>query len=437
MARRKRGNAEAEEPDARSGAPGTAPPPTQAFARTAILTSLLILAVYTAFGVARIVQEPQVQTSATLALPYRAEALAAHLDAEGNGLRSAALAARDLLQATPGNEQAAAQGGLSVASGSAASVLIADENTSLTSAGKPDPGNWQALLPQVDAAQREVWLGIVPGRQAAMIAIAPAITPKGRRWVIALADPTRLGVWLAKDQAELIVSAKGQVLAGSAIGGVGQTDNLLTAFSLAPEDLKLDGGAIKGVTPDGGPVDLAARPALGGALYALTASPTAPIEHEAQVQQLSWLLIPLAAALLLGLLLVSQSRRVERAQAAFVDSEQRFRLAVEAARCGIWEWDLAKDQMFMSDVTGAIFGWGGGGIVEGQQVLDRVSPDYRDRVRQALATAAVYGGFDVSFRVPSLQGGRPTWIDARGQAFGEKGAEGYSRIIGVALDVTE
>lgn len=30
-----------------------------------------------------------------------------------------------------------------------------------------------------------------------------------------------------------------------------------------------------------------------------------------------------------------------------IDSEQRFRMAVEAARCGIWEWDLASDEVFL------------------------------------------------------------------------------------------
>ncbi|RAK56272.1 hypothetical protein DJ017_08185 [Phenylobacterium soli] len=127
---------------------------------------------------------------------------------------------------------------------------------------------------------------------------------------------------------------------------------------------------------------------------------------------------------------------MERAHAASTDSEQRFRLAVEAARCGIWEWDLINDRFFMSDVTAALFGWRGG-EVDGQQVLDRVSPGHRDGLRDALATAAIYGGFDVSFRVPSLIGGRPVWIDARGQGFGQAPEGGYARIIGVALDVTE
>ncbi|WP_293384274.1 ATP-binding protein [Phenylobacterium sp.] len=153
-------------------------------------------------------------------------------------------------------------------------------------------------------------------------------------------------------------------------------------------------------------------------------------------EQIASLAIPLAVALALGVLLLMESRRVERAHAAYSDSEQRFRLAVEAARCGIWEWDLTEDRIFMSDVTAALFGWRGG-VVDGQQVLERVSEGHRDGLREALSTAAVYGGFDVSFRVPSLSGGRPVWIDARGQGFGKSPEGGYARIIGVALDVTE
>jgi two-component system cell cycle sensor histidine kinase PleC len=90
----------------------------------------------------------------------------------------------------------------------------------------------------------------------------------------------------------------------------------------------------------------------------------------------------------------------------------------------------------MSDVTGALFGWRGG-FVDGQEVLDRVAEGHRDGLRDALANAAIYGGFDVCFQVPSLTGGRPIWIDARGEAFGHASEGRYARIIGVALDVTE
>jgi two-component system cell cycle sensor histidine kinase PleC len=150
----------------------------------------------------------------------------------------------------------------------------------------------------------------------------------------------------------------------------------------------------------------------------------------------AWFLIPVAAAVAMGVLLILEMQRVERVQAARIDSEQRFRMAVEAARCGIWEWDLANDQIFMSEVTASLFGWRSG-LVDGQQVLERVAPGHRDDMREALSTAAIYGDFDVSFRVPPLAGARPVWIDFRGRGFGESPEGGFARIIGVALDVTE
>jgi two-component system cell cycle sensor histidine kinase PleC len=151
---------------------------------------------------------------------------------------------------------------------------------------------------------------------------------------------------------------------------------------------------------------------------------------------IAWFLIACASAALLGIALLAEMRRLERIEAAQAASEHRFRMAVEAARCGIWEWDLSSDQIYMSEVTAALFGWRGG-VVPGQQVLDRAAPGHRDDLRDALTNAAIYGDFDVSFRVPPLAGARPVWIDFRGRGFGESPEGGFARIIGVGLDVTE
>ena len=53
-----------------------------------------------------------------------------------------------------------------------------------------------------------------------------------------------------------------------------------------------------------------------------------------RLEVVAWFLIPIAAAVAMGALLYVEMQRVERAQAARSDSEQRFRMAVEAARCG-------------------------------------------------------------------------------------------------------
>jgi two-component system, cell cycle sensor histidine kinase PleC len=149
----------------------------------------------------------------------------------------------------------------------------------------------------------------------------------------------------------------------------------------------------------------------------------------------SILLAPMVTAAILAVLLVVQGLQADTAARALAESEERFRLAVEAARCGIWEWDLASGELFMSDITGVMLGWGGGGVAPTEQVLERVAPEHRERVRQALVAAMTHGAFDVSFRVQRLDGA--VWIDARGQAPGDHVDGRFSRIVGVALDVTD
>ena len=406
----------------------------QAFARLAILSLMLLLAIYTGAAVVRIQHQPQAATLANSALPQRAEALAAHLDTEAASLRGGVLATRDLLTHETTQPVDAAQAGLTVTAGTGLAVGVVGERGLVALAGKDNGYDWSGIAKDAERSGREIWLGTLGTTRTSLVVASLAETAKGPRWVISIADPGRTTAWLGKGGLEAVVTPEGRVVA--AVGDINVGDQIEAALGLGPGDLSLEGQLVRGKRPDGATLDLAARPALGGALYVLAGSNSSISEGQTTTEQLAWLLIPLGAAFVLGSILLFQGRRVADVEQAFLDSEQRFRLAVEAARCGIWEWDLTDDKMFMSDVTGAIFGWGGGGVVNGAQVIDRVDPDHRDRLREALATAATYGGFDVSFRVPNTQGGRAVWIDARGQAFGEH-AGGYTRIIGVALDVTE
>jgi two-component system cell cycle sensor histidine kinase PleC len=173
---------------------------------------------------------------------------------------------------------------------------------------------------------------------------------------------------------------------------------------------------------------------LGLLVLAINTGVTALRMRETPGASASVLFAPMVTAAILTVLLVVQGLRAEAASRALSESEERFRLAVEAARCGIWEWDLASGELFMSDITGVMLGWGGGGVAPTEQVLEHIAQEHRDRVRQALAAAALHGAFDVSFRV-NRAGGQALWLDARGQALSE--ADGFRRLVGVALDVTE
>lgn len=397
--------------------------------RIAILATLLLLAIYTALAMLKIGRDANATPQQNLTLASRTETLAARLDAEGAALRGGLMAAKEILERKADPPLDAAEAGLAVANGAAIAVGVMDANEVIAVAGKAGGVDWRAIATKAEQSGGTIWIGASDQNTASLALVGSVGTDKGRRQIVVVGAPDRLTASLDADQ--VVATAQGQILASG-----GAHRDLTEAYGLPTTELNRSRDLLRGVASDGSPLDLAARPAMGGALLAVSAA-SASRNLSSTAIQLAWLTIPLGITFLLGLLLFHQSRTMEGAQQAVIDSERRFRLAVEAARCGIWEWDLTTDQMFMSDATGAIFGWSGGGIMSGQDVLDRVSPDHRERVRQALSTAAIYGGFDVSFRVPSLVGGRPTWIDARGQAFGRSTEDGYSRIIGVALDVTE
>jgi two-component system cell cycle sensor histidine kinase PleC len=150
-----------------------------------------------------------------------------------------------------------------------------------------------------------------------------------------------------------------------------------------------------------------------------------------------WVLGPPVAigffTLALVLFLQRRQQGISREWAA---SERRFRGAVEAARCGVWEWDTETDQVTVSDYMAELMGLEHSGPVSSDAMMARIHPRFHEAVRHSLRQAQTFGAFDVSFAVPDAQG-RARWIDARGQARGDRGDEGFTSVLGVALDTTE
>ncbi len=427
-----RGKAESAGESAFAAASARAPRRT--FVRVSILAALLLLAIYSAFGVQRL-QRGWIAKPIVHSADSQAQILAARLDGD-LAVRGAALAAAgEFLRRQPDDLQGAADSALTLAGPGVQAVAIIGPEGGVTVAGQAPEADWTGAARQ---AGGKAWVGAPGGDPKRLYVIRSVAGANGRLTLIATGPVGQLLGRVNDTDQMAVATPDGRLLASAGPGGVAQADSVRTAFSLQPDDIRTD-RLVRAETPDGVTIDVAAQKVAGGALLAIAAArpPGLVSANRDRIDGIVALLVPLGIGIALALLLFSQSRRAEEAQKAFYDSEQRFRLAVEAARCGIWEWDLEADQVFMSDVTGAIFGWGGGGIVTGQEVLDRVAADHRERVRQALAHAAAYGAFDVSFRVPGREGGRSIWIDARGQGLGVGGDDGHRRIIGVALDVTE
>lgn len=145
---------------------------------------------------------------------------------------------------------------------------------------------------------------------------------------------------------------------------------------------------------------------------------------------------PIAIGLFTLALVVIMQRRQMGISRAWAASERRFRGAVEAAHCGVWDWDIEAGQVMISDYMASLMGIDRSGSLPEEVFMERIHPRYRDAVQHALRQAQTYGSFEVSFPVPD-EHGRARWIDARGQARGERRQDGFTSVLGVALDTTE
>ena len=151
----------------------------------------------------------------------------------------------------------------------------------------------------------------------------------------------------------------------------------------------------------------------------------------------AWILAgPLLVVVLFLAIIALQNWRQARAGRRWADTERRFRVAVEAARCGVWEWDLARGEVVLSDYMALLLEVEPGAVLTTQALIERVHPRYRETLVNALDVAMAHGAFDVTFPVP-LKGGGVRWIDARGQSRQPRREGGYVSLMGVALDITE
>ena len=111
-------------------------------------------------------------------------------------------------------------------------------------------------------------------------------------------------------------------------------------------------------------------------------------------------------------------------------------LAMDAAKLGLWEWNVSKDQLWGSKARRALLGLPSSGTIKLEQGLARVHADDRDRVRRTLKDAARTGeDYHLEYRVV-LPDGTLQWTDHRGRCV--KGAAGKDLILrGISMDVTQ
>ncbi|NGZ99080.1 MAG: hypothetical protein CV089_23715, partial [Nitrospira sp. WS110] len=126
----------------------------------------------------------------------------------------------------------------------------------------------------------------------------------------------------------------------------------------------------------------------------------------------------------------------KRTEAALRVSEERLRLALEAAQLGTWDWNMRTNAVQWSDNVHAVFGLPRGGFTGTYEAyLSLVHPQDLDRLLQAISRSVQAGAdYRVEHRI-LRRDGTVRWVACRGDVL--RDADGTPvRMLGTVMDVT-
>jgi len=116
-------------------------------------------------------------------------------------------------------------------------------------------------------------------------------------------------------------------------------------------------------------------------------------------------------------------------------SEKRLNLAADSANLGMWEWDLKKDEIWITRTRRAQLGLPVSGRITFEDLLSRWHADDRDKVWQALKEALEERkDYEAEYRIV-LEDGSVRWISARGRVQLDDHGKPM-QLTGVSLDIT-
>ncbi|HEV2855878.1 MAG TPA: EAL domain-containing protein [Thermoanaerobaculia bacterium] len=128
----------------------------------------------------------------------------------------------------------------------------------------------------------------------------------------------------------------------------------------------------------------------------------------------------------------------KRAEMALRESQERYELAVNGAKDGLWDWDLRQDRIYFSPRWKSMLGFEEGEIGEHpSEWFDRVHPDDLPAVRLALSEHLTgrAPAFESEHRILHAGGGY-RWVLTRGLAVRNGGDVAY-RMAGSQSDITD
>jgi diguanylate cyclase (GGDEF)-like protein/PAS domain S-box-containing protein len=132
---------------------------------------------------------------------------------------------------------------------------------------------------------------------------------------------------------------------------------------------------------------------------------------------------------------IQERRRVE---AALRESEERYALAAQGANDGLWDWDLERNEIYLSPRWKEMLGFGESELsASPHEWFERVHPEDLPKLQEALGTHSACGDshFEAEHRMRHRDGSY-RWMLARGIALCDDDSRA-TRIAGSLTDVTD
>jgi PAS domain S-box-containing protein len=129
----------------------------------------------------------------------------------------------------------------------------------------------------------------------------------------------------------------------------------------------------------------------------------------------------------------------KQAELALIRSEERFRLAMDATRDGLWDWDIVNDKVYYSPGYYEMLKYQPGEFVEkSSSWVERIHPEDRNRALSVNMDCIENrcDSFEVEFRMKAKDGSW-VWILGRGKAIQRDHAGQALRLVGTHTDISE
>lgn len=123
------------------------------------------------------------------------------------------------------------------------------------------------------------------------------------------------------------------------------------------------------------------------------------------------------------------------AETGYREAETRLNLALQAARMGLWEWDIASGKVTWSPVTEDLFRIPRGSFTQTYEAfLALIHPEDRDALKQSITLAlGPPGSFSVQHRVLAI--GQTLWMECHGMLLRSSSGQ-PERMVGTVVDIT-